>query len=191
MTITACYIFLAIVLAPPLVAAGFDPVAVHLFMLYWGMVSFITPPVSIAAFVAAGIAKASPITVGLRSLRLGSAMYFVPFFFVLNPALILRGSWGEIAVVVGTAVAGIGLIAAALEGYVVGVGSLRTGYAGTAARALIIVGGMAMALPGGGELELSHLQLSLGGLLIAGIGALIARLGSGNGVRVKTLTPEG
>jgi TRAP transporter 4TM/12TM fusion protein len=191
MTITACYIFLAIVLAPPLVAAGFDPVAVHLFMLYWGMVSFITPPVSIAAFVAAGIAKASPITVGLRSLRLGSAMYFVPFFFVLNPALILRGSWGEIAVVVGTAVAGIALIAAALEGYVVGIGSLRTGFAGTAARPLIIIGGMAMALPGGGELGLSHLQLSLGGLLIASVGALIARLASGNGVRVKTLTPEG
>ena len=54
MTITACYIFLAIVLAPPLVAAGFDPVAVHLFMMYWGMVSFITPPVALASFVAAG-----------------------------------------------------------------------------------------------------------------------------------------
>ncbi|MGP1677747.1 MAG: TRAP transporter permease, partial [Burkholderiales bacterium] len=65
MTITACYIFLAIVLAPPLVAAGFDPVAVHLFMLYWGMVSFITPPVALAAFVAAGIAHARPMDVGL------------------------------------------------------------------------------------------------------------------------------
>ena len=58
MTITACYIFLAIVLAPPLVAAGFDPVAVHLFMMYWGMVSFITPPVALASFVAAGLAGA-------------------------------------------------------------------------------------------------------------------------------------
>jgi len=114
MTITACYIFLAIVLAPPLVAAGFDPVAVHLFMLYWGMVSFITPPVSLAAFVAAGVAKAPPMHVGLQSVRLGSAMYFVPFFFVLNPALILRGSPWEIAVVVITAIAGIALIAAAL-----------------------------------------------------------------------------
>ena len=76
MTITACYIFLAIVLAPPLVAAGFDPVAVHLFMLLRGMVSFITPPVALGAFVAAGIAKARPMDVGLRAVRLGSTMYF-------------------------------------------------------------------------------------------------------------------
>jgi TRAP-type uncharacterized transport system fused permease subunit len=176
MTITACYIFLAIVLAPPLVAAGFDPVAVHLFMLYWGMVSFITPPVSLAAFVAAGIAKAAPIQVGLRSMRLGSAMYFVPFFFVLNPALILRGSAWEIAVVVGTAILGLALIAAALEGYLVGVGSLKTTLSGWAARTLLAAGGLAMALPGGGELELSHLQLSLLGAVLAVAGALLARI---------------
>jgi TRAP transporter 4TM/12TM fusion protein len=171
MTITACYIFLAIVLAPPLVAAGFDPVAVHLFMLYWGMVSFITPPVSLAAFVAAGIAKAPAMQVGLQSMRLGAAMYFVPFFFVLNPALILRGTPWEIVVVVGTAVAGIALIAAALEGYVVGIGA-----AGWAARPLLFVGGLMMALPGGGELGLSHVQLSLGGLVLAMAGAAVAWL---------------
>jgi TRAP transporter 4TM/12TM fusion protein len=174
MTITACYIFLAIVLAPPLVAAGFDPLAVHLFMLYWGMVSFITPPVSLAAFVAAGVAKASPMSVGMRSLRLGSAMYFVPFFFVLNPALILRGSTWEIVTVVLTAVIGIALIASALEGYVAGLGPLRAHPAGWTARALIAVGGLAMALPGGGELELSHLQLSVAGLALAAAGGLLA-----------------
>jgi TRAP transporter 4TM/12TM fusion protein len=175
MTITACYIFLAIVLAPPLVAAGFDPVAVHLFMLYWGMVSFITPPVSLAAFVAAGIAKASPMQVALRSLRLGSAMYFVPFFFVLNPALILRGSPAEIAVVVGTAVAGIALIASALEGYLAGCGALRNDLPGWAARLLLAAGGLLMALPGGGELELSHLQLSLAGAVLAAAGAAMVK----------------
>ncbi len=178
MTITACYIFLAIVLAPPLVAAGFDPVAVHLFMLYWGMVSFITPPVAIAAFVAAGIAKAPPMQVGLQSVRLGTAMFFVPFFFVLNPALILRGAPWEIAVVVGTAVAGIALIASALEGYLVGIGALAGGAAGWAARLLLLGGGLAMAMPGGGELGLSHLQLSLGGLALAVAGAAIAWTGA-------------
>jgi len=167
MTITACYIFLAIVLAPPLVAAGFDPVAVHLFMLYWGMVSFITPPVALAAFVAAGIARAAPMEVGLQSVRLGSTMYFVPFFFVLNPALILRGHPWEICVVVGTAVLGIWLIASALEGYLVGLGTLRGGIAGAPARLLLFAAGMAMAMPGGGELGLSHLQLSLLGLGLA------------------------
>ena len=171
MTITACYIFLAIVLAPPLINAGFDPVAVHLFMMYWGMVSFITPPVALAAFVAAGVAKAPPMQVGLQSVKLGAAMYFVPFFFVLNPALILRGPAWEIAVVVGTAIAGLALIAAALEGYIVGVGR-----AGWAARLLLFAGGLTMAMPGGGELGLSHVQLSLGGLVLAAAGVAIAWL---------------
>jgi TRAP transporter 4TM/12TM fusion protein len=174
MTVTACYIFLAIVLAPPLVAAGFDPVAVHLFMLYWGMVSFITPPVALGAFVAAGIARARPMDVGLRSVRLGSAMYFVPFFFVLNPALILRGAPWEIAVVVATATLGIWLIASALEGYLFGLGRLDRGVAGAIARLLLFAGGMAMALPGGGELGLSHLELSLLGAGLAGSAVLLA-----------------
>ena len=174
MTITACYIFLAIVLAPPLVAAGFDPVAVHLFMMYWGMVSFITPPVAIASFVAAGIARAAPMAVGLQSVRLGSAMYFVPFFFVLNPALILRGTPLDITIVVGTAVLGIVLIASALEGYLAGVGALHGSVAGRSARVLIFAAGVAMALPGGGELGLSHLSLSLMALALAAVGALLA-----------------
>ena len=173
MTITACYIFLAIVLAPPLVAAGFDPVAVHLFMLYWGMVSFITPPVAIAAFVAAGIARAAPIEVGLQAVRLGSTMYFVPFFFVLNPALILRGDPWEIAVVVGTAVLGIWLIGSAIEGYLVLLGRLDRGIGGAMARVLLFASGMAMALPGGGELGLSHVQLAALGLGLAAAGILI------------------
>ncbi len=174
MTVTACYIFLAIVLAPPLVAAGFDPVAVHLFMLYWGMVSFITPPVALAAFVAAGIARAAPMQVGMQSVRLGSTMYFVPFFFVLNPALILRGAPGEIAVVVGTAVLGIWLIASALEGYLIGLGEIGDGFAGAIARVLLFASGMAMALPGGGDLGLSHVQLAAMGITLGVAGVLIA-----------------
>jgi len=177
MTITACYIFLAIVLAPPLVAAGFDPVAVHLFMLYWGMVSFITPPVALAAFVASGLAGAPPIKVGLQSMRLGSIMYIVPFFFVLNPALIMRGEAWEIVTVVLTAVIGILLLASALEGYLIGLGSLRGSGAGVLGRVLLAAGGLMLALPGGGDLELSHLQLSLVGVVVATIGAAIGRLG--------------
>lgn len=172
MTITACYIFLAIVLAPPLVASGFDPVAVHLFMMYWGMVSFITPPVALASFVAAGLAGAAPLKVGLQSMRLGSTMYFVPFFFVLNPALIMRGEPTEIAIVVATAFLGILLIASALEGYLVGFGKLGSNAAGWVSRALLFGGGVMMALPGGGDLGLSHAQLSLAGIALV-LGALI------------------
>jgi len=96
-------------------------------------------------------------------------MYFVPFFFVLNPALILRGTPWEIVVVVSTAVLGVLLIASALAGYLIGMGTLRDGIAAGFARVLLFAGGMAMALPGGGELELSHVQLSaLGAALAAG-----------------------
>lgn len=176
MTITACYIFLAIVLAPPLVNAGFDPLAVHLFMMYWGMVSFITPPVSLASFVAAGVAGARPVEVGVQSMRLGSAMYFVPFFFVLNPALILRGDLSDIVVVIITAIIGIALIASALEGYLIKVGSMHTGVLGFAARLLLAGGGLAMAIPGGGDLGLSHFQLSLAGISIGAVAIVIAKL---------------
>jgi TRAP transporter 4TM/12TM fusion protein len=174
MTITACYIFLAIVLAPPLVTAGFDKVAVHLFMMYWGMVSFITPPVALASFVAAGLAGAAPLKVGLQSMRLGSTMYFVPFFFVLNPSLILRGEPLDILVVVATAMIGIWLIGSALEGYMTGFGRLGEGIVAGAARLLLFAAGLTMALPGGGELELSHLQLSIAGVGLAGAALALA-----------------
>ncbi len=179
MTITACYIFLAIVLAPPLVAAGFDPVAVHLFMMYWGMVSFITPPVALASFVAAGIAGASPIKVGLQSMRLGSTMYFVPFFFVLNPALILRGEPLDIVMVVITAFVGIQLIASSFEAYLVGFGNLGSGLAGWVSRALLFCAGMALALPGGGDTGISHLQLLIAAGVLAVVSLALARLTRG------------
>jgi TRAP transporter 4TM/12TM fusion protein len=180
MTITACYIFLAIVLAPPLVAAGFDPVAVHLFMMYWGMVSFITPPVALASFVAAGLAGAPPLKVGLQSMRLGSTMYFVPFFFVLNPALILRGAPLDILIVVVTAFVGIAIIASALEGYVVGFGRLGDGWAGGLSRLALFAGGLVMALPGGGELGLDHLQLSIAGVGLAVAALVVAKFTRGD-----------
>ncbi|MFO7746202.1 MAG: TRAP transporter fused permease subunit, partial [Orrella sp.] len=176
MTITACYIFLAIVLAPPLIQAGFDPLAVHLFMMYWGMVSFITPPVSLASFVAAGVSGSRPIDVGFQSMRLGSAMYFVPFFFVLNPALILQGDVGDVLAVIFTAIVGIALIASALEGYLVKVGTMHTGVLGMLARLTLAMGGLAMAVPGGGDIGYSHLQLTIAGVVIAAVAVLIAKL---------------
>jgi TRAP-type uncharacterized transport system fused permease subunit len=101
-------------------------------------------------------------------------MYFVPFFFVLNPALILRGTPAEILIVVGTAIAGITLIAAALEGYLVGFGALRFGWAGALARLLLMGAGIAMALPGGGKLGVGHWELTLIGIGLALAGVFLA-----------------
>lgn len=98
LTISAAYVFLAIVMAPALTALGVDPIAAHLFVIYWASVSYITPPVGLAAFAAAGIAKSSPMGTCFESMRLGAVKYVVPFGFALNPALVAQASGSEIIV---------------------------------------------------------------------------------------------
>ncbi len=171
MTVTACYIFLAIVLAPPLVKAGMDPLAVHLFVMYWGMISFITPPVALAAFAAAPIAGTGFFRIGWRAMKLGTIIYVVPFVFVLNPALVLRGQWDEIALVAGTAFLGVFLIASAIQGYMAGLGVMPATPAGLAGRALVLAGGIVLFLPGGAALGLEIGRL---GLEAIGAGAALA-----------------
>lgn len=147
MTVTACYIFLAIVLAPPLIKAGLDPLAVHLFVMYWGMVSFITPPVALASFAAAPLAGVSAMRIGWQSIRLGTAIYLVPFCFVLNPALLLKGDGATVALNVTLAFGGITVIAAALQGYVLGIGAIPRHTGGLITRGLMIGGGLLLAMP--------------------------------------------
>ena len=149
MTVTACYIFLAVILAPALIKNGLDPLAVHLFLMYWGMISFITPPVAIGAFAAAGLARASPMATGFEAMRLGAIIYLVPFFFVFNPALLLRGPWAEIVIVSVTAVIGVILISGSLQGYLIGLGQLGKGPIAALGRFLIFAGGVFLAAPGG------------------------------------------
>ena len=176
MTVTACYIFLAIVLAPPLIKAGLDPLAVHLFIMYWGMVSFITPPVALAAFAAAPIARTGFFRIGFQAMRLGTIIYVVPFFFVLNPALILKGPWTEVAAVIATAFLGVWLIAGALQGYLAGFGRFDATMAGTAARILALAGGAALAVPGGPWIGIDTLALAVLGIVSAAAGFGLMRL---------------
>ncbi|MDC0663546.1 TRAP transporter permease [Marinobacter sp. SS21] len=163
MTVTAAYIFLAVALAPALVnGGGMNPLAVHLFILYWGMLSFITPPVALGAFAAATIAGARAMETGFQAMRLGSVIYFIPFLFVLNPALIFQGSWDEILVVILQALAGVVLIAGAMQGWLLGIGRLTAGgLLQWPMRIALILGGLLLAIPGGGPVPLSNLQLSL------------------------------
>jgi TRAP transporter 4TM/12TM fusion protein len=159
MTVTAAYIFLAIVLAPALIQGGLSPMAVHLFILYWGMMSFITPPVALGAYAAAALAQATPMRTGLEAMRLGSIIYFIPFFFVLNPALILQGTPTGIVVAIGSAIIGVVIVAGALQGYLVGLGDLRgSGPLQWLARPLLAGAGMSLATPGGGLLPWSNLE---------------------------------
>ncbi len=174
MTVTAAYIFLAVALAPALIqGAGMNPMAVHLFILYWGMLSFITPPVALGAFAAATVAGAKPMETGLQAMRLGSIIYFIPFLFVLNPALILQGSATEGLVVFTQAVFGVWIIASALQGYLLVIGNLCTNRAlQWPIRGMLVVAGMTVAVPGGGPVPLSNMELSILGLVM-GIPAVV------------------
>jgi TRAP-type uncharacterized transport system fused permease subunit len=144
--------------------------------MYWGMVSFITPPVALAAFAAAPLARCSPFAIGFEAMRMGSIMYFVPFFFVLNPALILRGPPWEIAVVTITAVIGIVLIGGGLQGYLLGVGRIEKTLSGWIARLLLLLSGLFFAAPGGSGIGLGHVELSLIGVVLAAAAIVLMRL---------------
>lgn len=176
MTVTACYIFLAVVLAPALVKAGLNELAVHLFILYWGMVSYITPPVALGAFAAATMARTNALAAGVEAMRLGSIIYFVPFFFVLNPALIGEGGWAEVLVVLATALLGVYFIGSALQGYIAGFGTLGSGMLPMAARGLLLVGGLFFAAPGDVIPGMSHLHMTLIGLVLCTPVVLFARI---------------
>ncbi len=174
MTVTAAYIFLAIVLAPALIQGGLDPLAVHLFIFYWGMVSYITPPVALGAYAAAAIAEASPMRTGFEAMRLGSIIYFIPFFFVLDPAFILRAPWPDIVLVTVSALAGVTLLAAALQGYLIGVGDLTARpLVGWPVRGLILAGGLFLATPENALIPWSKLQMTMAALATAGPASLL------------------
>jgi len=115
----AVYVMLAILVAPALVKVGVPAMAAHLFILYFGIMSLITPPIATAAFVAATIARTDPMAAGWTAMRFGWASYIVPFLFVYSPALIMRGSWTEIAAVVALSLAGIWFVCAGFTGYAV------------------------------------------------------------------------
>lgn len=142
LTSSAVYIFLAIVLGPSLIGVGLDPIASHLFILYWGMLSFITPPVALAALAAASVAGSRPMETGLLAMRVGAILFVLPFMFVLEPALILRGDVPTIALSVTTAAVAIWALAGGFERWLPGVGRL-----GLAARCSALAAGGLLLIP--------------------------------------------
>lgn len=100
------YILCASVAAPAIVKMGVPVMAAHLFVVYFSCLSTITPPVALAAYAAAGIARAGPMKVGFTAVRLGIAAYIVPFMFIFAPALLLIGTSGQILLAIPTALIG-------------------------------------------------------------------------------------
>ncbi|MCK5778202.1 MAG: TRAP transporter fused permease subunit [Rhodospirillales bacterium] len=179
MTVTAAYIFLAVVLAPALIQGGLSPMAVHLFILYWGMLSFITPPVALGAYAAAALAQATPMRTGLEAMRLGSIIYFIPFFFVLNPSLILQGTLTSILAHIASAFVGVWFVAGALQGYQIGIGPLsKCGALQWPVRALMVFAGMSLATPGGGLLPWTNMEGMVASVVMLIAAAVLFFLGS-------------
>lgn len=116
MPTTAIYVVLSVVLAPAIVEMGITPMAAHLFIFYFGLLSFLTPPVAIASYVAAGIAQSGMWKTSWEGMKLATVAYLLPFLWCYNPALILDGSWLEIVYAIGTALVAALMIARALQG---------------------------------------------------------------------------
>jgi TRAP transporter 4TM/12TM fusion protein len=137
---TVVYITLAVLVGPALVQVGIPPLAAHLFLFYFGMISLITPPDCLPTYTAAAMARADFWRTGWTGMRLAITAYVVPFVFALHPALILMGPWSDIVTTVITATIGTVLIGVGCAGYL-------TRPIGWGRRAWAIVAGLALFMP--------------------------------------------
>ncbi|WP_448857821.1 TRAP transporter permease [Corynebacterium propinquum] len=136
------YIITSTMAAPALAELGVEALVAHLFVFYFGLFANITPPVALAGFAAAGLAGDDPMKTSVQAMRLAIAGYFIPFMFVYNPGLLLQDvTWASGALVVGTAIVGVCMLSAAVEGYA------RTRLP-LLVRVLVGIGGLALLLPG-------------------------------------------
>jgi TRAP transporter 4TM/12TM fusion protein len=117
MPTTAVYVLLAVLVAPGLAKLGIVPIAAHLFIFYFGMLSMVTPPVCMASYAAASIGKTDPVQTGWEAMKLCSIAYVVPFLFVFSPSLLLIGHWYEVVLSVITAILGSILLGVGIVGY--------------------------------------------------------------------------
>ena len=141
--VVPAYLFLALSMAPAAIKAGdLNVLAVHMFIVYYALIGGITPPVAPGAFVAATLSGSRPMATAFTSARLGIVLYFIPFFFVFNPALIFQGPLIESAYLIVFCLVGIMLIAGALEGYLMLVGILPIW-----SRAILGLAGFFIAFP--------------------------------------------
>lgn len=121
--IVAAYLMLALTLAPALEQiAGLNTIAIHLFIAYYATLAAITPPVALAAFLASRISDSDPMQTSMHAARLGIVLYFIPIFFLFEPALIFQGPLYLTAIWFVFNIIAVILIAGASEGRLVGYG---------------------------------------------------------------------
>ena len=170
MTVSACYIFLAIVLAPAIIEGGISPLAAHLYVLYWGVLSFITPPVAIAAITASSISNTSALKTGFLSMRLGSILFFLPILFVFDPSMLMQGTAINIIFSVSMAIFAIIIISAGFEGYMYIFGRLNKIY-----RILCSSSGLLILMP-----NLTSKYIGVGILIVTTLSLILINLKNKN-----------
>ena len=138
---TAAYVIAASILAPSLIKLGLAPLTAHLFVFYFACLSAITPPVALAAYAGAGIAKTNPMTTAVEACKLGFAGFMVPFAFCYNPAMMMQGSVGEIISVAISAIIGVAIMSAGFQGWLLWKLNWLE-------RIVFIAGGLLMFIPG-------------------------------------------
>ncbi|MCF8033746.1 MAG: TRAP transporter permease [Desulfarculaceae bacterium] len=114
---TAAYIITAVLGVPALTDMGVSPLQAHMFIFYFAIISFITPPVAISAYAASGIAGTNAMKTGFVSFKLGLAGFIVPFLFLYSPSIVLEGDIGHIILNSCTALLGVTALAGGLVGW--------------------------------------------------------------------------
>lgn len=158
----ACYAVLAVLVAPALTKMGIYPMAAHMFIFYFGIISNITPPVAVAAYAAAGISGASPMKTGYKAFQLGIVGFIVPFMFVYGPELLFYGTAGNIILAIITSIIGVISISMAMEGYMLTKLKFYERLALTAASILLINVGIKTDLIGVGLIAIVTVLQLLG-----------------------------
>ena len=137
---TSAYVIAASILAPALTKLGLPVLTAHLFVFYFACLSAITPPVALAAYAGAGIAKCSPMQTAVEACKIGFAGFIVPFVFCYDKAMMLQGTWLEIAQVCLTSCVGTVVISCAFQGWLL----VKMNYL---QRILLLVGGLLLFMP--------------------------------------------
>ena len=141
MPTTAAYAVAASVVAPGLVNLGIAPLTAHFFVFYFAVVSAITPPVALASYAAAGISGANPMETSTASFKIGISAFIVPFMFFYNSAILMEGTWLEIARAGVTAVFGVYLLSSGVQGWFMGAASAWFIRVGIVLAALFMIAG--------------------------------------------------
>lgn len=114
---TAAYVIAASVGVPPLIQMGVEPLAAHMFVFYFAILADATPPVSVASYAAASIARADPLRVGFNAFRMALAGFVVGFSYLQTPSLLMSGPWDAVVVEAAAVAGSLMLLAACLSGH--------------------------------------------------------------------------